>query len=307
MSKQALIYSLKIALAIELSEVSRSVEIFFSIFLCCGDTSMLRRTFLEDGIILLIRWYNPIPHRYWKARISQALELNQLELHCQPIVDAGGKLYAEEILLRLNDGDRVIAAGEFIEAIAPYPNLISQIDWWVLENTFKKYANSSHKRHINISSGSLEKKGFALKFKRLADAYKCDIETVVIEVTEQLKIEDYRESLKIKAMGVNLAIDDFLTGYNSFDVLQSLHPQAIKIPGTLVGRISSRPGIVLIEAIIKIAASLSIVAIAEAVECEYTWTLLKLLAAKYDCKLYGQGYLFGRPTLCAQSNSGGIA
>lgn len=206
-------------------------------------------------------------------------------------------MYAEEILLRLNDGDRVVAAGEFIEAIAVYPKLISKLDWWVIENSLK-YASASHKTHVNVSSESFEKKGFALRFKYLADACGCDAKTIVFEITEQLKFENYQESLIIKSLGAEIAIDDFLTGHNSFKLLQNLHPHTIKIPGVLVGQISSQIGMVLVEAVIQVAASLSISAIAESVEREYTWTILKLLAAKHDCKLYGQGYLFGRPRPC---------
>lgn len=213
-------------------------------------------------------------------------------------MDTGGELYAEEVLLRLNDGDRVVAAGEFIDAIAIYPNLVSGIDWWVIENTFKRYSNAQHKKHINVSGGTLSKKGLGSRIKHLADIYECDIKTITVEITEQLRIENYQEILIISSMGVDISIDDFLMGHNSLKLLQNLHPRTIKIPGALTSQLSSRIGMVLTDAIIQVAASLSISAIAESVECEYTWTILKLLAAKHDCKLYGQGYLFGRPRPC---------
>ena len=213
-------------------------------------------------------------------------------------MDAGGQLYAEELLLRLDDGDRVVAAGEFIETIAIYPNLASRIDWWVIENVFKRYSNAQHKKHINVSGGTLSKKGLSSRIKHLAGIYGCDIKTITVEITEQLRIENYQEILMIRAMGVDFSIDDFLTGHNSLRLLQNLHPHTIKIPGALTSQLSSQIGMVLTDAIIQVAASLSISAIAESVECEHTWTILKLLAAKHDCKLYGQGYLFGHPKPC---------
>lgn len=222
-------------------------------------------------------------------------------MHCQPIVGVDGHLYGEEILLRLHEGDHAIAAGEFIDAIAFYPELISRIDWWVIEASLKNCVKEG-RRQINVSSAASCQAGFALRFKELADRYGCDPKTIGFEITEQLKVENYQEILIAKSMGIQIVIDDFLTGHNSFKLLQNLRPHAIKIPGELIGQISSQVGLVLVEAIVQVAANLSILAIAESVECEHTWALLKKLAAKYGCELYGQGYLFGRPRLCEAIN-----
>ncbi len=92
-------------------------------------------------------------------------------------------------------------------------------------------------------------------------------------------------------MGVMIAIDDFGTGYSSLEYLRQLPIDYLKIDKSFVFDLdkedSSR---VIIETIISMANHLNLKTVAEGVETEAQFEILKSIG----CDLF-QGYLFGKP------------
>ncbi|WP_373026435.1 EAL domain-containing protein [Sulfurimonas sp.] len=119
---------------------------------------------------------------------------------------------------------------------------------------------------------------------------------IVVEITEQEGIENFDRLAKVvkklRAMGVLIAIDDFGSGYANYAHILELKPDYIKIDGSLIQNIlSDNDSKILVQSIVRFAHELNITTVAEYVENEEIFELLK----KYGVDEF-QGYYFGRPT-----------
>lgn len=100
----------------------------------------------------------------------------------------------------------------------------------------------------------------------------------------------------LKAIGVQLAIDDFGVGYSSFSYLRKFPLDALKVDRSFIHDISSNPGnATILSALINIGKSLKHRVVAEGVETEEQLHFLQ----KEGCS-EGQGYFFCRPVIAEQ-------
>jgi EAL domain-containing protein (putative c-di-GMP-specific phosphodiesterase class I) len=93
---------------------------------------------------------------------------------------------------------------------------------------------------------------------------------------------------RLKGIGVAIAIDDFGTGYSSLSYLKRFPVDYVKIDQSFVQDVATDPDATsLVTAIINMAHSLNLKTIAEGVETEDQWKILRLL----KCDM-AQGYYF---------------
>lgn len=93
---------------------------------------------------------------------------------------------------------------------------------------------------------------------------------------------------QLKRIGIAISIDDFGTGYSSLRYLKKLPVDMIKIDQSFVRDVTSDPDTAtIISSITTMARSLGIKTIAEGVETEEQWKVLRLLR----CDM-GQGFYF---------------
>jgi EAL domain-containing protein (putative c-di-GMP-specific phosphodiesterase class I) len=93
---------------------------------------------------------------------------------------------------------------------------------------------------------------------------------------------------KLSALGIELVLNDFGTGYSGINNILDLPVQALKLERMFVWQLETNPRSgALIEGLIQIAQNLGLNLIAEGVETENQVTLLK----KYGCKLE-QGFYY---------------
>ena len=116
-----------------------------------------------------------------------------------------------------------------------------------------------------------------------------------IEITESTAIMDLDESINLindyKKLGVTVAIDDFGIGYSSLGHLKNLPIDKIKIDKSFVDNIvNSKGDKALVQAVMLIAETLDLEVIAEGVEYEEQFELLKDLGVSLF-----QGYYFDEP------------
>jgi len=101
---------------------------------------------------------------------------------------------------------------------------------------------------------------------------------------------------QLKQIGVKLSIDDFGTGYSSLAYLKRFEVDKLKIDQTFVRDLpGDMEDAAIVRAIIQMAASLGLSTIAEGVETEAVFELLK----EFGCD-EAQGYWLARPMLAAQ-------
>jgi EAL domain-containing protein (putative c-di-GMP-specific phosphodiesterase class I) len=101
-----------------------------------------------------------------------------------------------------------------------------------------------------------------------------------------------RETLKeLSAMGVSIAIDDFGTGFSSLSQLKTLPVGTLKIDRSFVsGMCDDARDAFIVRAAIRLGHDLGMAIVAEGVEDEETFSLLREL----QCDAV-QGYLIHRP------------
>ena len=118
---------------------------------------------------------------------------------------------------------------------------------------------------------------------------------IVVEVTEHSQVADYeclRGALsELRAIGVELAVDDAGAGYSSLQHIIQLRPDIIKLDISLTRAVDSDPARrALISALIFFARETGCLMIAEGIETESEREILRSLGISK-----GQGYLMGRP------------
>lgn len=244
------------------------------------------------------------------AKLNAAIESNMLVPAYQTIVDLKTRApVAEEALARLiDDSGNVIEAVDFISA-AMELQLTHLIDYQIIKQTMSHCA-------INIASGGdrishfvnisgdllLHQDSIHKLFAEAQDAcVRCGVDLgptkpLVLEITERQLLGD-ADAVRAKLapfidFGMRLAIDDFGSGYSSFQYLAELPISFLKIEGSLIKHINEKRVRQIVRRISDIAKDLDLITVAEYVEEEDT--------AKILCDLnidWAQGYFFGHPVL----------
>ena len=96
---------------------------------------------------------------------------------------------------------------------------------------------------------------------------------------------------RLKSLGVRLAVDDFGTGYSSLAYLARFPLDILKVDRTFVSSRARGRDDQIARAIVDLARSLGLQIIAEGIEREEDWELMKTLGAQL-----GQGFYMARPT-----------
>jgi EAL domain-containing protein (putative c-di-GMP-specific phosphodiesterase class I) len=96
---------------------------------------------------------------------------------------------------------------------------------------------------------------------------------------------------KLKGAGFSISIDDFGTGYSSLSHLKKLPVDNLKIDISFIREIAHDPDTAsIVTAIIGMAHTMNLKTIAEGVETEEQWKILRLLR----CDL-AQGFYYSKP------------
>ncbi len=131
-----------------------------------------------------------------------------------------------------------------------------------------------------------------------------------LEITETVLMEDVDslgETLRrLRGLGVRLAIDDFGTGFSSLSWLRQFPVDVLKVDRSFVDGVTGADGDrAIVDAVLGLARSLEMIAVAEGVE---TWAQAAALRS-LGCDV-AQGFYFCKPRghatlLAALSLSGG--
>jgi diguanylate cyclase (GGDEF)-like protein len=229
--------------------------------------------------------------------LMQVMEEKRVIPYFQPIVTTGSReIICHEVLCRIEIGGEIIAASEFIE-IAEKLSIISKLDSILMEKVFAKIKETGYKGliFINLSPKSLILKEFVPMVIGLARDYGIQHDHVVFEITERETVKNMTllESfvLDLRMEGFKFAIDDFGSGFSSFQYIRRLPIDFVKIEGMFVRNMLNDPkDMAFVKTLSILAAEFGIQTIAEYVEDE------ELLKAVHALGIdYAQGYHTGRP------------
>ena len=235
-----------------------------------------------------------------EADLREAVSHQQLRLLYQPIVDlVTQRLVGVEALLRW-EHPRLgqVSPVEFIP-IAEASGLIVDIGQWVLHAAclqIRRWHDAGHRLHVAVNVSALQiRRGIQAQIDAALRASGADPRSLQIEITEHSMVEDLASNVAqleaVRALGIQVAVDDFGTGLSSLAYLKRLPIGKLKIDRAFVKDLpDSSDDAAIASAIISMAHSLSLTVVAEGIE---TVAQRDFLAAQ-RCD-FAQGFLYSRP------------
>lgn len=240
--------------------------------------------------------------------LRQAIEQEQLEIWYQPIVSLKTqRVNGFEALIRWQHPSQGwIAPAKFIP-LAEKTGLIYELDRWVFKTVCRTvrawYEATAEKTCVNINFSALQFTDISLlaALQGILQETEIDPGQVRLEITETEMLSDTRLAAsilkKLKSLGLEIAIDDFGMGHASFNYLQDLPVDKLKIDGYFTEAMLSH-GSHIVGAIIDLAHRLGLEVTAEQIETVEQLSLLRDLG----CDTV-QGYLFSRPMAAPEARS----
>ncbi len=230
-------------------------------------------------------------------RVVEAVNAGRIEPWFQPIMDLGsGSVVGYEALSRLILNDSHLEAARFIE-FAEKAGVIHRLDLLVLEKTLRALATREYDGlvFINLSPRSIALANFLSELKRMVAEFGIEPARVIFEITERDTLKNLvtLEHLvaELKLAGFKLAIDDFGSGFSSFQYLRRLPIDFLKIEGDfVVNMLHNDKDRAFVHSIHQLALGLGIRVIAEHIESPEVMAALRDMGVEL-----GQGYYIGLP------------
>jgi diguanylate cyclase (GGDEF)-like protein len=233
--------------------------------------------------------------------LREGLAANRFRLYYQPIYDSTRTIRRFEALLRTTDPRLMELGPAAFIPVAEATGLIVPLGRWVLEEACRQMAawQSEGKFNcpvaVNVSARQLSSKGFAgeiLDTLRRHCLLPGMLELELTETTAMIELTAIAETVTdLARAGIAIAIDDFGTGYSSLSRLNELPLRTLKIDRSFVKDLEKDGShYTIILAVIQMASGLNLSVVAEGVETELQYQLLRELGCDYF-----QGFLFHRP------------
>ncbi|NNF63044.1 MAG: EAL domain-containing protein [Acidimicrobiia bacterium] len=236
-----------------------------------------------------------------RAELKTAIDESQLFLMYQPLMDVTNeRVIGFEALVRWQHPTAgVIAPLDFVP-FAEESGLIVPLGRWVLNEACRQagiWRRSEHTpetfaMHVNLSPRQLQNPAIIHDVAAAIESNQLDPGMLTLEITESVLMHSAASRLEeLKALGVRLALDDFGTGYSSLSYLDRFPIDVLKIDRSFVERLrDGADGALLLRAVLKIAETLEMEAVAEGIETISQLGRLRDLGCGR-----GQGFLFAKP------------
>ncbi|UCJ14859.1 EAL domain-containing protein [Pseudomonas sp. MM211] len=226
---------------------------------------------------------------------------DQLRLVFQPRVDlhSGACLSVEALLRWSHPTLGEIGPAEFIP-LAEKTALIHAVSFWVINQAISqiiswRQSGLDLKVAINVSAADLNNDHLADEIIRLLARHELHGSCLEVEFTESALVGDFSVVIsqleRLKAIGVEIAIDDFGSGYSNWSYLRDIPADTVKLDRSFMDDL--RPGQKdwnIVRALISLATELGQRVVAEGIETEQTLQVLR----EWGCQ-EAQGYFISRP------------
>ncbi len=242
-------------------------------------------------------------HRqYILSNLDRAIEKGWIQVYYQGIVRAvTGKISDEEALARWIDPERgKLSPSEFIPYLED-AGLIYKLDLYVLEQVLEKIRILKEKgfhvipHSINLSKSDFDACDIVEEIRKRVDHAGVSREKISIELTESIIGSDFdfikKQVERFRELGFPVWMDDFGSGYSSFDVLQSIQFDLLKFDMSFMRKLEDgENGKIILTDLMRMATKLGLDTICEGVETEEQVRFLQEIGC---AKL--QGYYFSTP------------
>lgn len=232
------------------------------------------------------------------------IDQNQIEAWFHPCIDLSTRrVVGFEALARwhLPEG-RILQPADFIN-IAEESGLVIELGNRILAQAAQFSARINIDRtdgdfyfiSVNLSKRQLSHRNFVNTIEKTFREAGAPLKSLVLEIKEDvlmLQSAEVVETLKkLRALGVNLYLDDFGVGYSSIASLKKMPMNVIKIDRSFINAMSDGDSALqMVQAISTLAGGLNMGVIAEGIENIQQLENLK----KVGC-IWGQGFYFSKP------------
>ncbi len=233
-----------------------------------------------------------------------SLEDNRFKVFFQPKYDVRSDkpcLSSAEALVRWEHPELgMISPGVFIPLLEEN-GLILELDSFVWREAagrirdWKDRFGYSVPVSVNVSRIDMLTPNLKSFFKEILDEFSLVPDDLMLEITESAYTEDAEQVIstarELRSMGFRIEMDDFGTGYSSLGMLSHLPIDVLKLDMSFVrSAFGESRDVRMIELIIDIADYLHVPVVAEGVETEEQYMVLKAMGCDYV-----QGYYFSKP------------
>lgn len=234
--------------------------------------------------------------------LQRALDRDRLRVYAQKIVDVtSARPVGLELLVRMIRPDGSIVAPDRFLSIAERHDVVTRLDDWMLRHAARLIrGEDGHLPDdwfvtINVSARSISDPRFHRTISEVVYGDRALRERICFEITESAAPASWamtRQGIELlRAHGSRVLLDDFGSGFTSFEYLRNMHVDGLKIAQDFTRNLSADPiNDPVVSMVAELAHRLDIFAIAEGVEDPEAW---RGVAAK-DIGM-AQGFYFHRP------------
>ena len=236
-----------------------------------------------------------------QRELRRALRRDELQLHYQPrlCLHSGAIVGLEALVRWQHETHGLLLPGEFVP-LAEECGLIVPLGYWVIDCAMRDMQWLLERGHpplhmaVNLSFRQFQDSQLLPTLERLIGSCGVDSHWLEFELTETavMRRSDYvlRTMRRLGHLGVRFSLDDFGTGFSSFEHLSNLPIALLKIDRSFVSGMELRPqSQQLVQAMISLAHNLDLQVVAEGVENLEQLHLLR----EFGCDQV-QGYLISR-------------
>ena len=235
------------------------------------------------------------------GQLHTAIEQEQLVLHYQPTVDLRtGRIDRVEALVRWRHPELGLLPPDLFIPLAEQTGLIGSLSHWVLNAALRQMRAWHDQGHmlsvaVNLSTQNLHDPKLPQSIAALLKQWNVAATWLKVEITESMLMADPAQAMEVltrlRTIGVHVAIDDFGTGYSSLAYLKRLPVDELKIDKSFVLQMTtSSSDAAIVRSAINLSHDLELMVVAEGVENQATWELLR----NFQCDMT-QGYYLSHP------------
>jgi len=233
--------------------------------------------------------------------LRRALERNEFVLYYQPKVNiVTGEFSGMEALIRWQHPVRGLVAPESFIGIAEESGLLTPISKWIVDSVCRQLKSWRDQgietsSAINLSASFFQHADFETTIEKALLKTGIPPESLELELTEATIMSDPQQVLgsmaAMKALGLQLSIDDFGIGYSSLSYLKKLPVDKLKIDQSFIRNIArDTDNMAVVRAVLNIGRSMQLRVIAEGVENASQLAWLQAEGGEE-----AQGFYFSRP------------
>ena len=216
--------------------------------------------------------------RYVTKHLDQALAERWIKVYYQPIIRAvNGRVCDEEALSRWIDPKRGVLSPGFFIPVLEKSRLIYKLDLYVLDQILEKMKALEAEglrvvpHSLNLSRADFDACDIVEEIRRRVDAAGIAHDRLTIEITESIIGSDFdfmkEQVSRFQALGFQVWMDDFGSGYSSLDVLQEIHFDLLKFDMRFMKNFSEgKESKTILTDLVRMAIDLGLDTVCEGVE-----------------------------------------